>query len=353
MSPFAEGKQELLRRARTASLFASAPEAVWEQLSHHLSFPTYPGETVLQEMHSMPSVLSGVLQGWMQSYAPTPFGEQHYGSLRAGDLFGELPMIDGQEDPSAVKASSEVQLWSIEHEPLRQLCLSSPAFACQVYRGFWRSLADKIQRSNEQMKKFFGADTHTAPASEVPRAKAPSRPAWFAPPEGIRTTSSGSLPVIAKYMRDSEKRRVFEEIGLVASEIDILFAHGEEMHLPASSVVFHEGDFGDTLYFILQGEARISKKIQGVGEEALAILHAGQFFGEMALVADNAVRSADCFAHEGPLTLLAFRQHLLHSYDGIAETDPLFLQALCKMMALRLRENYAKLFNWRMMSGGF
>lgn len=353
MISLTEGKQELLRKVRALALFASAPDPVWEQLSSHLSFPTHPSGTILQEMHAPIRLLSGVLQGALSSYASTPFGDQQYGTLRVGDLFGELPMIDGQEDPSACKAITDIQLWSIEHEPLRQLCSDQPAFAYQVYRGFWRSLADKIQRSNEQMKKFFGSDPLKAPTTEVPRSKGPSRPAWFAPPEGVRSTSSASLPSIARYMRDDEKRQAFENIGLNASEVEILFAHGEEVHLPSGAAVFYEGDFGDTLYFILAGEARISKRIQGVGEEALAILHAGQFFGEMALVADNAVRSADCFAHEGPLTLLALRQHLLHSHDGFAEKDALFLQALCKMMALRLRENYAKLFNWRMMSGGF
>lgn len=353
MIPLTEGKQDLLRKVRALALFASALDPVWEQLSFHLSFPAHPSGTVLQEMHAPIRLLSGILQGTLLSYASTPFGDQSYGTLRAGDLCGELPMIDGQEDPSACKANSDVQLWSIEHEPLRQICSEHPAFAYHVYRGFWRSLADKLQRSNEQMKKFFGSDPLKPPTTEIPRSKAPSRPAWFAPPEGVGAGSSGALPVIARYMRDDEKRQAFEQIGLSHSEIEILFAHGEEVHLPSGAAVFYEGDFGDTLYFILSGEARISKRIPGVGEEALAILHQGQFFGEMALVADNAVRSADCFAHEGPLTLLALRQHLLHSHDGIAEKDPLFLQALCKMMALRLRENYAKLFNWRMMSGGF
>ena len=353
MASILEGKKEWLQRLRASTLFASIPDDLWSALSPHIEFSNLIEDRVLQPAHTTATRLSGVMQGWLRSYASTPFGEQQFGSLRAGDLFGELAMIDAQEDPAEIRTASPVLLWSIPHDALRAILEKSNVFAALLYQGFWRSLAEKIQRSNEQMKKFFGADTRANPQENAAKKKPPSRPAWFAPPEGIRQTSSGSLPILGRYMRDDEKRKILQDIGLNPSEVEILFAHGEEIALAAGEVIFREGDFGDTLYFVLQGEVRISKYIQGVGEEALAILHPGQFFGEMALVADHAVRSADSYAHESSVLLLALRQHLLHAREGIAEKEPLFLQALCKMMALRLRENYAKLFNWRMMSGGF
>ena len=45
-----------------------------------------------------------------------------------------------------------------------------------------------------------------------------------------------------------------------------------------------------------QGKVRISKMVPGVGEEALAILEPGSYFGEMALI-DDTPRSADATAH--------------------------------------------------------
>lgn len=59
--------------------------------------------------------------------------------------------------------------------------------------------------------------------------------------------------------------------------------------------IFSEGSMGDKFYLILQGNVRISKTIQGIGEEALAILKEGSYFGEMALL-DEAPRSADAIA---------------------------------------------------------
>jgi CRP/FNR family transcriptional regulator, cyclic AMP receptor protein len=70
----------------------------------------------------------------------------------------------------------------------------------------------------------------------------------------------------------------------------------EETH-PANGLVFAEGAQGDKVYLILSGSVRISRNVPGMGEEALAVLRAGTYFGEMALI-DDFPRSADARAHE-------------------------------------------------------
>ena len=70
--------------------------------------------------------------------------------------------------------------------------------------------------------------------------------------------------------------------------------HGVEA--PAGSRVFQEGDQGTSMFIIVSGRIRISKMVPGIGEEALAILERGQYFGEMSLIEDGP-RSADAIAH--------------------------------------------------------
>lgn len=75
------------------------------------------------------------------------------------------------------------------------------------------------------------------------------------------------------------------------------------------SRIFSEGDAGDKFYLILDGAVRISRFVTGIGEEALAVLRAGAYFGEMSLI-DEAPRSAAAIAHEGCQLFVVNRRDL-------------------------------------------
>ncbi len=72
---------------------------------------------------------------------------------------------------------------------------------------------------------------------------------------------------------------------------------GLEESYAAGALIFKEGAVGDKVYLIISGAVRISRTVPGMGEEALAVLRAGNHFGEMALI-DDFPRSADARAHE-------------------------------------------------------
>src|SRR4051795_13446735 len=76
--------------------------------------------------------------------------------------------------------------------------------------------------------------------------------------------------------------------------------------LKAGEHIFREGEIGAEMYVIAQGKVRISKMVPGIGEESLAILEPGNYFGEMALV-DDTPRSADASAHSN-CTLYAIQK---------------------------------------------
>ena len=98
---------------------------------------------------------------------------------------------------------------------------------------------------------------------------------------------------------------------------------------------------------------RISKFIPGVGEEALAVLDRGDFFGEMALIDDKA-RSADAKAHDGDATVLSIDRATLNEILSMDPNASLqFLNLLCRMISRRLREINEKIVQWKYMSGGF
>ena len=74
--------------------------------------------------------------------------------------------------------------------------------------------------------------------------------------------------------------------GLTHRHLEALASITEDRTHEAGTRLFAEGDAGDELFMVLRGKVRISKIVEGVGEEALAILEPGAYFGEMALVSD-------------------------------------------------------------------
>jgi len=67
-----------------------------------------------------------------------------------------------------------------------------------------------------------------------------------------------------------------------------------EKKLNAGEVLFNEGDRGDVMYLIKEGQIKITKG-KGPDERVLAVLKEGDFFGEMAII-DGSPRSATATA---------------------------------------------------------
>lgn len=87
------------------------------------------------------------------------------------------------------------------------------------------------------------------------------------------------------------------------------------------SIVFHEGDYGDTLYVIKSGRIKIAKVAIDGREKTLCILQPGDFFGEMAIF-DNLPRSATAEALDNDVHLFAISkgdfERLVHEYPSIS-----------------------------------
>jgi CRP-like cAMP-binding protein len=100
--------------------------------------------------------------------------------------------------------------------------------------------------------------------------------------------------------------------------------------------IFKEGEPGNRLFLIAQGEVRISRDVPGAGEEALAILKRPACFGEMA-VFDRSHRSTDAYAN-GACTLVTITRPDL---ELLLEFDPelgfVILKAVVRQLSSRLR----------------
>ncbi|MBA7599301.1 hypothetical protein ES703_06332 [subsurface metagenome] len=110
------------------------------------------------------------------------------------------------------------------------------------------------------------------------------------------------------------------------------------------AVIFNEGEKGDAFYVVLKGSVRISTVVPGVGEEALAVLKKGNYFGEMALI-DNAPRSASAVANEDTVLLKITDANFRNLLVKDRKLAYKLLWGLVKTFSKRLRETDNKLKN--------
>jgi CRP/FNR family cyclic AMP-dependent transcriptional regulator len=263
---------------------------------------------------------------------PTAYGTFTLGKLEPGSLFGEVSYITGLDRNSDASALASCQIFRLEAAALDSLIEAAPELGVKLYWSFWHSLAQKLRATNDQLKSFFADDS--MPENFLRLRRQPSPPA-----------------ATAVKVESTDKIRLFREQGLSRRELMTLATFSREERFAAGASIFQEGDEGTEMYVILEGKAMISKFIPGAGEEALAILERGDFFGEMSLI-DGEPRSADARAYGGPLTVLTLDQATVREILAMDPHAALeFMQLLCRLVANRLREIDEKVVGWRILSG--
>lgn len=130
--------------------------------------------------------------------------------------------------------------------------------------------------------------------------------------------------------------------GMTSAQLRKLGAALKEIKYPASAHIFKEGETGTSMFIIGSGKVRISKMVPGIGEEALAILETGQYFGEMSLIEDGP-RSADAIAHIGCTLYELSRERLDQVMFTDREIAYTLLWTFVRTLSSRLRETNDKI----------
>lgn len=92
----------------------------------------------------------------------------------------------------------------------------------------------------------------------------------------------------------------------------------KNQHFEPGDVIFHQGDLGDSVYVIQQGECDVLKEQSGVAS-TLATLRAGEYFGEMAVLSDK-TRNATIQARTAMEVLLIPKR----DFDTLRKSVPAF-----------------------------
>ena len=318
----------LLSRFRAFSHFSDDQRNLLESIGTLKSFET---DVLVLREGDPPSQVFLVLKGAFRIQHSTHFGPLTLGHVLPGDLIGDMGYIDGKAHAADAITETEVEILVFDSHDLTALTSSDASMSAALLWTLWKSLSGKLRKANDQLAGFFKGETEP-PSLEIPIPK-PATDDQFR-------------------VEMSTKRSLFREQRLSSLEINLLSTLSQEKRFASGEVIFHEGAQGDEMYVILTGTVLISKFIPGAGEEALAFLERGDYFGEMALI-DDKPRSAGARAHNGEATVLAIPRDVVGGLLNIERVSSLrLLRLLCSMVAQRLREGNSKLMGWYLLSAG-
>lgn len=134
----------------------------------------------------------------------------------------------------------------------------------------------------------------------------------------------------------AETQKLFEGHALFgilsAVDIDALLLHARFEHYPAGRLIFARGSPGRSMMAVLAGGVRISTTSPSGREAVLAILNAGEIFGELALL-DGGERTADAVALSDCHLLVIDQRDFIPFLESRAD----LCIGLLKLLSQRLR----------------
>lgn len=136
-------------------------------------------------------------------------------------------------------------------------------------------------------------------------------------------------------------RRVKILGGLSDAQLTRFAQFMELVPAPQWSVVVKQGDHGDTMYMILEGELR-ARLLAGGRETILTTLSAGEFFGDLSLF-DHGPRSADVVANVDSTLLKVSASGFEKLIQEAPDLAAPFLLSTIKTLSARIRADNKRL----------
>jgi CRP-like cAMP-binding protein len=129
--------------------------------------------------------------------------------------------------------------------------------------------------------------------------------------------------------------------GLAERDVERLISIARRRRFARNEVVFHRDDPGDSLHLIAKGRFAIRIMTPLGDTVTIAVRGPGESFGEMALVGDNARRTATVLALEEAETFAVYKddfQRLRNDHPSVNELLFAFLVGEVRMLNERLLE---------------
>lgn len=230
--------------------------------------------------------------------------------MEKGEFFGEMALIDTRPRSATATALSRTRLLSIRRESFLNRANHDTSIIFQLLK----SLCQRIERTNRLLRSLVMSDealraavvSHLWPSIAV-LEKAHDSQACAIPPEDNGTP-------LVELLRPSNPESISSDGQLAI------------VHYGKGETIFKEGDFGEEMFVVVDGEVRIYTEAAGQ-KILLNQLEAGDFFGEMALVTGNS-RTATAVALKDTHLMALNNEQLIDNISARPEMALFIVQVL-------------------------
>lgn len=232
-----------------------------------------------------------------------------------GDHFGQTAVLTRRLRSATIKAETDLLLLRLDSSDFHEVMFERTELTMEIMK--WLSRKLRVSISNQAQVESVSLE--------------------------VAVASDTTETLILQESKEHESEQIYNQTilqrVLVLQKIE-LFSHlsqdefvrlahrVEEIIYEPGEVICQMNQHGDTLFGIVEGSVRVHR-----GDDTVAVLGAGQCFGEMAII-DSGPRSADCTAVERTV-LLSLGRHQVFSFC-FQHIEA--LKGMVKVLADRLRE---------------
>lgn len=262
--------------------------------------------------------------------------EEEGGNLLApGDFFGVISTMSSHSHIETAQAVTDVALIAVHRDQFGLLIERNAPVALKIIQQFSKTLRYldaalarltlKGDSSEENVSHLFRVAEYYARQSQYNQA-------YYAYYKYIQHCPNGE-----------EVQTARERMGKIKPYAKAVYLDGPNEQFtrtyPQNTMIFSESEPGAELFIIQKGSVKITKIIND-NEVLLALLKAGDMFGEMALLEDKP-RTASAIAHQNAVLLAVNKAN----FRRMVSTQPQMITRLTQILSERLWFIYKQISN--------
>lgn len=254
-------------------------------------------------------------------------------NLGLGDFVGVIACMSGHSQIESVVAMTDLKCISVRKDQYPELIKKNTPIALKIIRTF----ASRMRAMNEQLITYSNKSVNIESSEHI-----------YEVARYYEKIYSYDIALYAyyQYLKEnrngahrSEAQAAFKSLSTKSALRDFEMPAEGTVTYQKDRMIFSESQSGADMFVIQSGQVRISKVING-NEVVLAVLKAGDMFGEMALL-ENKPRSASAIANEDCKLIVLNK----NNFDMMVATQPQLISRLTTTLAERLWTSYRQLDN--------